>query len=135
MIQKLLLAVTLILSTTWLLAQDTSSQTSPSSSAQAGSPTSGSSGQTSVEGCLQGSNGSFTLTDKSGTTYQLQGDTSKLADHVGHEVQITGTTSAGSSGTDSSGTSASAGGSSAGSQTLTVDKVKHVSKTCKEGAK
>src|SRR5579859_5624676 len=46
-----------------------------------------------IEGCLSGSNGNYTLTDKNGTAYQLSGDTSKLADHVGHEVKITGTLS------------------------------------------
>lgn len=146
MVQKLMLGLTLLFATTWLLAQDPSSQTSPStsspsssSSSQTGmSGSSGSSGQTSVEGCLQGSSGSYTLTDKSGTTYQLSGDTSKLAEHVGHEVQITGTTSAGAGGAagSSTGSSASsssgAAGSSAGGQMLTVEKVKHMSKTCKE---
>ena len=90
MVQKLMFALTLILATTWLMAQEPASQ---GSSSQAGTAASSGSGQTAVEGCLQGSNGSFTLTDKAGTTYQLQGDTSKLAEHVGHEVQITGTTS------------------------------------------
>ena len=135
MVQKLMLVLTLLFATTWLLAQDPSSQTSPStssssSSSQTGmSGSSGSSGQTSVEGCLQGASGSYTLTDKSGTTYQLSGDTSKLAEHVGHEVQITGTTSGGAAGSSASSSSA---GSSAGGQMLTVEKVKHVSKTCKE---
>jgi hypothetical protein len=32
------------------------------------------------------------LTDKSGMAYQIQGDSSALGEHVGHEVQITGTT-------------------------------------------
>ncbi len=134
MIQKLMLGLTLLFATTWLLAQDSSSQTAPSTSAPSAASSSqsgmsGSSAQTSVEGCLQSSSGSYTLTDKSGTTYQLSGDTSKLAEHVGHEVQITGTTSGDAAGAASSG-SGSAG--SAGGQMLTVEKVKHVSKTCKE---
>lgn len=130
MLKSLMLVATLLLSTAWLMAQDP--QTS-SGSGQAGSATSGSSGQTAVEGCLQGSSGSYTLTDKSGTSYQLQGDTSKLAEHVGHQVQITGTASAGSAG--SSASAGSSGAGSAGSQMLTVEKVKHMSKTCKEGSK
>jgi hypothetical protein len=81
-----------------------------------------------VEGCLQGSNGSYTLMAKDGTMYQLSGDTSKLADHVGHEVQITGTTWR-------SATDASAGAAAAGSQpTLEVKSVKHVSKGCKSSS-
>jgi Protein of unknown function (DUF5818) len=45
-----------------------------------------------VKGCLQGSHGNYTLMADNGTTYQLQGDTSKLSAHIGHEVQITGST-------------------------------------------
>ncbi len=138
MVQKLMLVLTLLLSTTWVLAQTSTSSSSPasSSSSQTGmssSSSSSSSGQTSVEGCLEGSNGSYTLTDKAGTKYQLEGDTSKLAEHVGHEVQITGTTSgaAGSSAGEATSSTGSAG-STSGNQMLTVEKVKHVSKTCKE---
>jgi len=80
-----------------------------------------------VEGCVSGSDGKYTLTDKQGTTYQLTGDTSKLAEHVGHEVKITGSTSGGSA---SSGAASAAAG---GSQSLEVKSVKHVSKTCSSG--
>jgi len=82
------------------------------------------SGQTTVEGCLQHSEGNYTLTDNSGTTYQLQGAASKLKEHVGHEVQITGSTMSGqtsTTGTQNAGTQSS----------LTVESVKHISKTCK----
>lgn len=113
----LLLALTLLLSAAWLQAQDAS---------QAGSSQTGTaaSGQTTVQGCLQGSDGSYTLTDKSGTTYQLQGDTKKLSAHVGHEVQITGSTAGATSsamGTQTGGTQQAA---------LTVQSMKHVSKAC-----
>jgi hypothetical protein len=64
-----------------------------------------SAGQTSVEGCLQGSDGNFTLADSSGTTYQLNGDTSKLSKHVGNEVQITGSTSGSTSGSSAASSS------------------------------
>jgi len=109
-----MLAVVLLASTAWLHAQqyppDTSKQTSSSQK---------------VEGCLQGSDGNFTLTDASGTTYQLQGDTAKLTDHVGHEVQITGSTSGGT------GSTASSAGSGGSQPTLNVKSMKHISKTCK----
>src|SRR5213595_3949199 len=86
------------------------------------------SGQTTIEGCLQGSDGNYTLTDKSGTTYQLQGDTSKLSAHVGHEVQITGSTTSASSATSpTTGTPAGA----TPQPTMTVQSMKHLSKTCK----
>ena len=141
-----MLAVILVCSAAWLVAQDqsspsSSSPTSSSSGAQStssgqGSPST-SSGETSVEGCLQGSSGSYTLTDNSGMTYQLGGDTSKLAEHVGHEVKITGTMSSASSGAGSSPSTSAAGSSSssAGGQTLSVDKVEHKAKTCKSASK
>ena len=80
-----------------------------------------------VEGCLQSSNGSYTLTDNSGATYMLQGETSMLAEHVGHEVQITGTPEGSSA--QSTGT---IGG---GEQTLQVKNVKHMAKACKSTGK
>lgn len=122
MSKTLMLALAILCSAAWLQAQNPSSQTSHAIPTQAGAA----SGQTSVEGCLQSSNGSFTLTDNAGTTYQLQGDTSKLSKHVGHEVQITGSTSGSSA-------AAASGSTPAGSQqkTLTVEKVKHIAESCK----
>lgn len=123
MSRMFILAATLLCATAWIQAQDASGQTSPSS-AQTGAAT----GQTTVEGCLQGSNGNFTLTDSNGTAYQLQGDTAKLSKHVGHTVQITGSTSEASA----TGTS---GASAGGAQTLNVTKMKHISATCKTMSK
>jgi len=74
-----------------------------------------------VEGCVGGSAGSYTLTDASGKTYQLAGDTSKLAEHVGHQVQVSGTEEAGTAG---------AAAPAGGQQTLTVKKVKMLSSSC-----
>jgi hypothetical protein len=85
--------------------------------------------QNTVEGCLSGSDGKYTLTDKSGTAYTLTGDTSKLAEHVGHEVKITGSTGSASTASGTPDSSASAGSS----QSLEVSSVKHVSKTCQSG--
>ena len=119
--KTLMLVLALLVSSAWLSAQEYP---------QSGSPQTGNAaaGQNTIQGCLEGSNGSYTLTADSGTTYQLQGDTSMLSKHVGHEVQITGTPS----GTGSSSSEASPNaGTAAGTQpTLTVDNVKHVSKTC-----
>lgn len=126
MARTLLLAVTLVLSAAWMHAQ--------TSSSQAGSSSSSNSNQTKVQGCLEGSNGNYTLKADTGTTYQLQGDTSKLSKHVGHEVEISGTTSAASSpsspsgGTSASGTSSSTSGGS--QESLNVEKVKHIAATC-----
>jgi hypothetical protein len=96
-----------------------------STTTASGQSSNGASGQTTVQGCLQASNGTYTLTSDSGTTYQLQGDTSKLSKHNGHEMQITGSTA----GTGS----ASSEMSQNSPQTLTVVSFKHISKTCKKG--
>jgi Protein of unknown function (DUF5818) len=133
--KTLMLAAILLLSAAWLQAQQapqagsSPANATAASSNQAGSGQSGSSPSRTVEGCLQGSNGNFTLTDNAGMTYQLAGDTSKLTEHVGHEVQIKGSTS-GASPADSS-----AGAAAGGQQTLTVESVKHVAKTCKSAGK
>lgn len=118
--QIFLILSIMLLGLTWAIAQDTTS----TQSSRAGQSASG---QVTVEGCLSGSNGNFTLTDKNGTSYQLTGDTAKLTEHVGHEVKVTGMPSSGAA----SGDSASAGAGSA--QTLQVSSIKHVSKTCKSG--
>jgi hypothetical protein len=92
---------------------------------------------TSIEGCLSGSAGNWTLTDQSGKTYSLAGDTSKLSDHVGHQVRIMGTDNSGSASSSGSASGASSpsgasGASSAGGSqsTFTVKKVKMISSTC-----
>ena len=45
-----------------------------------------------VQGCLDHSSSGYTLTDTSGATYQLRGDTAELNEYVGNEVQISGKT-------------------------------------------
>jgi hypothetical protein len=130
----LLLLSVLLLGACWAVAQDTTSQTNSNSSetsASSGQTSSATaSGATTVEGCLSGSSGNFTLTDKNGNTYQLTGDTAKLSEHVGHEVKVTGTTSSASAGGTAAGT---AGQASGNSQTLEVSSMKHISKTCQSG--
>jgi hypothetical protein len=120
-------------------APDTSSTTTQTTTTQT-TQTSSDSGN-SIEGCLSGSAGNWTLTDQSGKTYQLSGDTSKLSDHVGHQVRIMGTdnsSSASSSGSAGSSPNSSATGasSSPGSQpTFTVQKVKMISSSCPTSSK
>jgi hypothetical protein len=114
MTKILLLALTLLFSAAWLRSQDT---------AQTGST---GSAQRTVQGCLQGSDGNYTITEKSGRTYQLQGDASKFTAHIGHEVQIMGTTSGASA------TTSSMGAEATGTEQpiLTVEHVKDVSGAC-----
>ena len=88
--------------------------------------------QTKVTGCLSGSAGSYTISDKSGQTYQLSGDTSKLSEHVGHKVEITGTAmAAGENPTGDKGKSSGAGSMSSG-PTLSVSSIKHISEKCEQ---
>src|ERR1044071_10048079 len=101
---------------------DPSSTTTQTTTTQSTQTSSNSS--TSIEGCLSGSAGNFTLTDQSGKSWQLAGDTSKLSDHVGHQIRLMGTdnsssasgSSSPSSSNPSSSAGATAGGASAGSQ-------------------
>jgi hypothetical protein len=135
--QIFLLVSVLILGLSWAVAQDaTQGSTSPSRGTDpnnSGQNAAGSAGQKTVTGCLSGSNGSYTLTDKHGMTYQLTGDTAKLSDHVGHEVKITGNSnSAGSAASGGAATGASGGAGA--EKTLEVSSVKHVAKTCQAGA-
>ena len=86
----------------------------------------------SIQGCLSSSAGSYTLTDPSGKTYQLEGETAKLSDYVGHEVQLAGKESS-SSGTTGSGSSSDLAlfpATSSQSLKFNVSKVKKISDTC-----
>jgi len=126
-----------LLCAVWAVAQTDSSQTNPSpsttspsqSTTSAGQTSPSSGGETTVEGCLSGSSGNYTLTDKSGMSYQLTGDTAKLSEHVGHEIKVTGTTSSGSTAPSGS-SSGTAEQSNSSQQSLQVSSVKHISKTC-----
>jgi len=43
-----------------------------------------------VQGCLSGEVGELALTDGSGTSYQLNGNTENMYQNVGHTVKVTG---------------------------------------------
>jgi hypothetical protein len=118
--KQLLSIALLLLGSAWLFAQSSANNPGDSNTKTAGSAI-------SVQGCLGGSDGNYTLTDGQGTTYQLTGDTSKLSAHVGHEVKVTGT--AGSASAAASGGAGDAGAQ----QTLRVASMKHISKTCDKG--
>src|SRR5215510_3345293 len=128
-----LLTALLLLCSAWVVAQSTPPAASSDSSQASIPQTSASSSQGSdtestktIEGCLSGSAGSWTLTDSSGKTYQLQGDDSKLSKDVGHQVRIKGSEMAGSSGATPP---SSPGGASAAIQ-FKVKNVEKIADTC-----
>jgi hypothetical protein len=130
--KTLIISTFLLLCAAWAGAQTSGSATQPSSQTGSMSQSSSDSAQT-VQGCLGGSAGNFTLTSSSGTTYQLAGNTSKLSDHVGEQVEITGSASSasGSAGTGSTtSSSATSSGSMGGGQTINVQKVKRIASSC-----
>ena len=45
-----------------------------------------------VQGCLSGADGNYSISDPNGATYQLVGSDRLLSSYVGHMVQVTGTT-------------------------------------------
>src|SRR5438094_6490410 len=92
--------------------------------------TGGTGNHTSIQGCLSGSAGSYTLTDQSGKSYQLEGETSKLSEHVGQEVQITGKESGSSNAGMSASSSTASSGTSSQSVKFDVAKVKKSADMC-----
>jgi hypothetical protein len=117
----------LLLSFTWVVAQSSSAPpkdnpqyNQPSTSqqpdtSQGKQPVAADHAAKTIEGCITTVAGGFALTDKTGKTYQLAGDTSKLA--AGNWDQVTGTEESG----------AAAAGAP---PTFTVTKVKMVKTTC-----
>jgi hypothetical protein len=101
----------------WMAAQQPAAKSAPQTSSQNQEQDKAKS-ETTIQGCLSGAGGSFSLTDKSGKAYQLEGDAAKLGDHVGHEVQLIGTQSG-------SGDSASST-----QTTFTVKKLKMLAASC-----
>ena len=113
--RKIVLLIFLLLAcTAWLVAQQ--GENPPAASGQ------------SVEGCLGGSAGSFTVMDKAGTTYMLQlpqgADTAKLGQHIGEEVRVTGTMS------DAGSASAASATKAAAQPTINVSKMDKIGDTC-----
>ena len=172
MTKVLLSAAFLVLSVTWVAAQNsdtTGSQSSQPGSSSAGQSSSqssssmGSGSETSVEGCLSGSGGNYTLTSSTGTTYQLTGDSDDLGKHVNQQVRVKGTQSASSASSSASpssstspsssssstspssssgsmspsGSSSASGSSPSGSSqaSFTVSKVSKISDTCSASSK
>lgn len=116
MYRTLMIAVLLFTSAAFLQAQQTSSdQTSGKTS-----------GATTIEGCLQSSGGSYTLTEADGTKVTLSSHANQMIKHVGHQVQITGKPAVKTIGTTEQ------GGPSTAHQVpvFRVQSIKHVADTC-----
>ena len=124
---------TLLACSLWLVAQQSPTSAAGQAASQAGQAAAGQAGQTAkdagqsvmnatklkVRGCLSGSDGNFTLTDNKGTAYQLTGNTADLSAHVGHEIQVTGTTA-----------EAAASAVGATSKSVEVTNVKEIASKC-----
>ncbi len=130
--RKLMLLTSIVLlSAAWVVAQQTYGSQSSGHSSQSSSGMSKAGNHTEVEGCLSGSQGNYTLTDKSGNKYELTGNTSKLSEHVGHEIQVTGSeTSPSASSSTAGGSQSSATARGASERTIDVTSFKHISSTC-----
>lgn len=89
------------------------------------------SGSKTIQGCLQYTKHHYFLTDSSGTQHQLSGYANKLKDHVGHEVEITGTEGVHTTGTTTDGMASSAHQA----PVLKVESIKHIAETCTKPSK
>ncbi len=112
--------------------QQASPNSPPSTSDQASQP---SQGENSIEGCLGGSAGNYTIIDKAGTSYKLDlpanADTSVLDKHIGEDVRVSGAVAnAAGSGSSQTSPSASAGGASASQASIKVTHISKVAGTC-----
>jgi hypothetical protein len=99
-----LLTAIVLLSTHWVMAQSVGRPStlpdSPSSYQQPVAPATVAASSTQspsatrrdtfLEGCIGGSSGRLTLTDAGGKVYQLRGETTTLAEHIGQHATITG---------------------------------------------
>jgi hypothetical protein len=131
--KSLLITFLLLVCATWVVAQGQGDPTRhPGNAAQPqGAP-----GPSTIEGCLGGSAGNFTVTDKGGVTYGLQlpqsADASKLSQHIGEEVRVMGTMSGtGANTTESAATQAQTDAGTAGKQpAISVSKMDKIGDTC-----
>ncbi len=119
----------LLLSMPWAVAQNTPAQSDQKTYNQTATGQNGT--ERSVQGCLSNSGGNYMLTSDSGKTFMLSGDTSKLEEHVGHEVIITGTRKSAGNTAGASGESTGTMSNQANAPTIDVVSLKHISKTCK----
>ena len=132
-----LLISVLLLSASWAMAQYSSGSSSTENQSNKNNATQGSesnatrgssaANKTSLEGCLSDENGKFTLTDQSGTAYELTGRTAALKAHVGHTIRVNGTESMAGAGKPG----AMSNEAAQAKPTFKVRSFRHISSTCK----
>ncbi|MGZ3584589.1 MAG: hypothetical protein ACXVCT_17750 [Ktedonobacterales bacterium] len=107
-----MLILVLLTSVVWLQAQDAGKAKT--------------SNLETIEGCLQSSEGQYSLIDDTNTIHHLVGGAARLKPHVGHQVEITG-----KPGVRTIGTTPLGAASSAVVQPIfEVKSVKHIADTC-----
>ena len=119
--KTIILTLVLLISAVWLQAQ---SAKPPS---EAGKPADKTSDLPTLEGCLQSSNGHYTLTEDDGTTHRLSGAANKLGHQVGRQIEVSG--KPGYSTEDT--TPAGAGSSAVEWPVFEVKSVKRIADKCK----
>jgi len=106
----------------------------PSQASPAAPSAAPSMGSDMIEGCLGGSNPNYTVTDKAGTTYQLDipkgADASVLAKHIGESVQVQGSLGDSSAAGSAASSSSTAPSSAAGSKSIHVSRIGKGSSSC-----
>jgi hypothetical protein len=113
--KTLVLTLVLLVSAVWLQAQDAGKTSGKTSELE------------TIEGCLQRSEGQYTLLDNTNTIHHLTGGASKLNPHIGHQVEITGKPGVRTLDTTAQGTASTA----VVQPVIEVKSVKHVADTCK----
>jgi hypothetical protein len=120
------LAFFVILSTSFLLAQSDTSNTTSKENSDA------SKGTVTVQGCVDRSRGDYILVKQNPpVTYELQGTgKTKLRDYLGQRVEVTGTKAT----SQSTSSDAIAFGGSPAPVTIKVNSIKTLAKECSERA-
>ena len=113
--KTLVLTLVLLVSAVWLQAQD------------AGKTSGKTADLNTIEGCLQRSEGQYTLLDNTNTIHHLSGGASKLSHYIGHEVEITGKPGVRTLDTTAQGTASTA----VVQPIFEVKAVKQIADTCK----
>lgn len=113
--KTLMITLVLLISAVCLPAQDSGQTASKTSS------------QTTIEGCLQFSDGHYRLTDSNGTVHQLSNEANKLTHYVGQQIKVTGAPGVRTVDTTIQGAASSA----KEQQVFKVKTVTHVADTCK----